>query len=56
MERVSMKRRLSTVLGAVLLALAIPFGVAPAAHAADGNIYMVFPTWLGNCPGGGKSQ
>lgn len=29
-------------------------GAAPSQAASYGNAYVSFPTWLGNCPGGGS--
>lgn len=52
-----MKHRTKRVLAAIALSLscigATVLTAAPA-HAANGWVYIAFPIWLGNCPGGGK--
>ncbi len=36
-----------------VMALA-PFAAQPAEASSIGNVYVSYPTWLGNCPGGGS--
>lgn len=41
----------------ILIAAAVGIGgllTATPAHAATGNVWVSFPTWLGNCPSGGS--
>lgn len=47
--------RVVAVVVAAALAVAGAFTTAPAAHASGATyIYLVMPTWQGNCPGGGS--
>jgi hypothetical protein len=39
---------------AAIAAVGISATFAEASQAAYGNVYVSFPTWLGNCPGGGS--
>lgn len=49
------KRRL--ILSLVLVSLIALLAVTPTANSRSlsvGNVYVSYPTWLGNCPGGGS--
>lgn len=46
-----------TALATSCLAFAAVMGgleASPALAAGNANVYVSFPTWLGNCPGGGS--
>lgn len=51
--------RIKKRLAATMLALGaflVPLGLtaSPAQAAVQGNVYVAFPKWLGNCPNGGS--
>lgn len=50
-----MKRTLAIAVATAFLAIAGVAGLSSPAQAAPvGNVYVSFPTWLANCPGGGS--
>jgi hypothetical protein len=49
------RARIRTVVVAPIASLATMASFAAASSQASyGNVYVSFPTWLGNCPGGGS--
>lgn len=49
-----MLKRAFAVLALILAATLGSSVLASPAHAATAHVYISFPTWLGNCPGGGS--